>query len=187
MELFKYFKEKCHADAFCKGSIRFALQTYYRNIEDIDKSDELEGVAVSNYNGIEKTINNYAQSNAMILCVSTDINKFLKYKHGNFVVRINCCETFNEALSASCYYRENGIGKNISNNLVTYDKGTFNREADFNDTVFQKPKQHCNEREYRFLFYDRKYAEVSISCKLDPFAFLELDRNLSKTLFEKLY
>jgi len=177
--LFKAFPCEEYARNYVNGKIRFSTLSYYKNIEDDDRSDRTEGSGQLCRDGEElvvdltnkvihsrpgvENLHVAAEGNDHFICCFSSPKdgciESLPTKFGEYYVIVhNPAELFSDIESAiNC---DSSLEQNVpclEASAIRYDKGKYvgslHDRAEIQKLAWmQKPESHSEEQEFRFQF-----------------------------------
>jgi hypothetical protein len=201
--LFRFFKERDHAQEFVDGRIRIGLMSVYRNIEDA-RRDELEGTSsllldkpateyiIDNRTGEylgERTSSTEKHqwsgeftSPLYLLCTSSGRanKKIMASKIGNFMVEINDTSGLLALLRQSWGKYPCSLNGEVELKKVIYNRGALVKpnkylRSPYDISIFytQKSAKDKDDYEYRFIFFCRLDYNIDTN-NLEDFVYLDI-------------
>ena len=199
--LFRYFKERQHADEFVSGRIRVGRLSVYKAIDDVRK-DELEGTSTftwdrfaSEYIIDNKTrnivgartsstakikVNGETINPVYLICTSSAraniINTATKF--GNYIAEIVDPKGLLDQLEHRWFKDTISLNGKVELRKVLYNRGQVIRPNRYlipakNISLTQKSSMYKEECEYRYIFWCRINNELNYS----EYKYLDLGEN----------
>ena len=174
MRLYRFFEEKCYADMFAAGSIRFTELLNFASSKTDVRFDDQERFGRSLVNSIKHT--NYIAND--IYSLSFSCKKISKF--GSHCIYIDDIEGLVEAIKFGLKRDEISSFPNVDHGPVSYNKDhSSSCPPSYRESILQKPYSYAEENEYRIFFVGKNnYCDI----KSNEFIYVNIEQP-SKLIF----